>query len=84
MVPGGQGPNRTARLVGPHGHTGRGTQAARSQSFSSDAARDTASSVIALLAGAFMLARAAHDTAPVLAAARASAAIVRDALGSVP
>ncbi|MFB6872282.1 TetR/AcrR family transcriptional regulator [Streptomyces sp. NPDC056323] len=47
-----------------------------------DTARDTAGSVIALLEGAFMLARAAHDTAPVLAAARASAAIVREALGS--
>ncbi|MEU9314827.1 TetR/AcrR family transcriptional regulator [Streptomyces sp. NPDC048295] len=46
-----------------------------------DTARDTAGSVIALLEGAFMLARAAHDTAPVHTAARASAAIVRDALG---
>jgi AcrR family transcriptional regulator len=46
-----------------------------------DTARDTAGSVIALLEGAFMLARAAHDTAPVLAAARAAAASVRDALG---
>ncbi|MFG2220905.1 hypothetical protein ACGFN1_39920 [Streptomyces sp. NPDC048685] len=46
-----------------------------------ETARDTAGSVIALLKGAFMLGRAAHDTAPVLAAARASAAIVRYALG---
>ncbi|GGV89215.1 putative transcriptional regulator, TetR family protein [Streptomyces gelaticus] len=47
-----------------------------------DTARDTAGSVIALLEGSFMLARAAHDTTPVHTAARASAAIVRDALGS--
>ncbi|MGW0961308.1 TetR/AcrR family transcriptional regulator [Streptomyces gelaticus] len=47
-----------------------------------DTARDTAGSVIALLEGAFMLARAAHDATPVHTAARASAAIVRDALGS--
>ncbi|WP_434350916.1 LmrA/YxaF family transcription factor [Streptomyces sp. NBC_01243] len=46
-----------------------------------ETARDTAGSVIALLEGAIMLGRAAHDTAPLLAAARASAAIVRDALG---
>ncbi|MEU6923285.1 MULTISPECIES: TetR/AcrR family transcriptional regulator [unclassified Streptomyces] len=47
-----------------------------------DTARDTAGSVIALLEGAFMLARAAHDTAPVRTAARAAAAVVRDALES--
>ncbi|MFI2764714.1 TetR/AcrR family transcriptional regulator [Streptomyces echinatus] len=44
------------------------------------AARETATSVIALLEGAFMLGRAARSTAPVLAAARAAAAIVRAAL----
>ncbi|MFH8342427.1 TetR/AcrR family transcriptional regulator [Streptomyces sp. AM6-12] len=43
-------------------------------------ARDTASSVIALLEGAFMLARAARSTAPVLAASGSAAAIVRAAL----
>ncbi|MFJ9864217.1 hypothetical protein [Streptomyces sp. NPDC101165] len=42
-------------------------------------ARETASSVIALLEGAFMLGRAARSTAPVLAAAKAAAAIVRAA-----
>ncbi|MFG2999594.1 TetR/AcrR family transcriptional regulator [Streptomyces sp. NPDC048340] len=45
-----------------------------------ETARATASSVIALLEGAFMLGRAAHDTTPVRAAARAASAIVRDAL----
>ncbi|MFD5710465.1 TetR/AcrR family transcriptional regulator [Streptomyces pharetrae] len=45
------------------------------------AARETAGSVIALLEGAFMLGRAARSTAPVLAAGRAAAAIVRAALG---
>ncbi|SEE23172.1 transcriptional regulator, TetR family [Streptomyces sp. 2231.1] len=44
------------------------------------AARDTASSVIALLEGAFMLGRATRSTAPVLAAGRAAAAVVRAAL----
>jgi hypothetical protein len=44
------------------------------------AARETAGSVIALLEGAFMLGRAARSTAPVLAASRAAAAIVRAAL----
>jgi AcrR family transcriptional regulator len=44
------------------------------------AARETASSVIALLEGAFMLGRAARSTAPVLAASRAAAAIVQAAL----
>lgn len=44
------------------------------------AARETAGSVIALLEGAFMLGRAARSTAPVLAAAKAAAAIVRAAL----
>ena len=44
------------------------------------AARETAGSVIALLEGAFMLGRAARSTAPVLAAGRAAAAIVRGAL----
>ena len=43
------------------------------------AARDTASSVIALLEGAFMLGRATRSTAPVLAAATAAAAVVRAA-----
>ncbi|MFY4718290.1 TetR/AcrR family transcriptional regulator [Streptomyces sp. LaBMicrA B280] len=43
-------------------------------------AHDTAASVIALLEGAFMLARAARSTAPVLAASTAAAAIVRAAL----
>jgi AcrR family transcriptional regulator len=43
-------------------------------------ARETAGSVIALLEGAFMLGRAARSTAPVLAAGRAAAAIVRTAL----
>ncbi|MFD7298567.1 TetR/AcrR family transcriptional regulator [Streptomyces sp. NPDC059897] len=43
------------------------------------AARETASSVIALLEGAFMLGRAARSTEPVLAASRAAAAIVRAA-----
>ncbi|MEW2625497.1 TetR/AcrR family transcriptional regulator [Streptomyces sp. NPDC048106] len=43
-------------------------------------ARETATSVIALLEGAFMLARAARSTAPVLAASKAAAAIVRAAL----
>ncbi|MFH8773259.1 MULTISPECIES: TetR/AcrR family transcriptional regulator [unclassified Streptomyces] len=44
------------------------------------AARETASSVIALLEGAFMLGRAARSTTPVLSAAKAAAAIVRAAL----
>ncbi|MFJ9930350.1 DNA-binding transcriptional regulator, AcrR family [Streptomyces misionensis] len=44
------------------------------------AARETAASVIALLEGAFMLARAARSTAPVLSASGAAAAIVRAAL----
>ncbi|MFD4315861.1 TetR/AcrR family transcriptional regulator [Streptomyces sp. NPDC058548] len=44
------------------------------------AAHETASSVIALLEGAFMLGRAARSTDPVTAAARAAAAIVRAAL----
>ncbi|MFE9651074.1 TetR/AcrR family transcriptional regulator [Streptomyces sp. NPDC006365] len=44
------------------------------------AARETASSVIALLEGAFMLGRAGRSTAPVLAAGRAAAAIVRAVL----
>ncbi|MEV8593482.1 TetR/AcrR family transcriptional regulator [Streptomyces sp. NPDC052012] len=44
------------------------------------AARETASSVIALLEGAFMLGRAARSTAPVLAAGRAATAIVRAVL----
>ncbi|NSC19868.1 TetR/AcrR family transcriptional regulator [Streptomyces albus subsp. chlorinus] len=43
-------------------------------------ARETASSVIALLEGAFMLGRAARSTAPVLAAGKAAAAVVRAAL----
>ncbi|GLX54365.1 TetR/AcrR family transcriptional regulator [Streptomyces sp. MB22_4] len=43
-------------------------------------ARDTATSVIALLEGSFMLSRAARSTAPVLAASGAAAAIVRAAL----
>jgi AcrR family transcriptional regulator len=43
-------------------------------------ARETAGSVIALLEGAFMLGRAARSTAPVLAASRAAATIVRAAL----
>jgi AcrR family transcriptional regulator len=45
------------------------------------AVRETASSVIALLEGAFMLGRAARSTAPVLAAGTAAAAIVRAAAG---
>jgi AcrR family transcriptional regulator len=44
------------------------------------AARETASSVIALLEGAFMLGRAARSTEPVRAAGTAAAAIVRAAL----
>ncbi|MDX2562581.1 TetR/AcrR family transcriptional regulator [Streptomyces sp. TX20-6-3] len=44
------------------------------------AAHETASSVIALLQGAFMLGRAARSTDPVTAAARAAAAVVREAL----
>ncbi|WP_329280450.1 TetR/AcrR family transcriptional regulator [Streptomyces sp. NBC_00691] len=44
------------------------------------AAHETASSVIALLEGAFMLGRAARSTDPVTAAARAAAAVVRAAL----
>ncbi|MGW4563479.1 TetR/AcrR family transcriptional regulator [Streptomyces sp. NPDC004561] len=44
------------------------------------AARETAGSVVALLEGAFMLGRAARSTAPVLAAGRAAAAVVRAAL----
>ncbi|MEU0007929.1 TetR/AcrR family transcriptional regulator [Streptomyces sp. NPDC006314] len=44
-------------------------------------ARETAGSVIALLEGAFMLGRAARSTAPVLAAGKAAAAIVRAARG---
>ncbi|MEU6773734.1 TetR/AcrR family transcriptional regulator [Streptomyces sp. NPDC046759] len=43
-------------------------------------ARETASSVIALLEGAFMPGRAARGTEPVRAAGRAAAAIVRAAL----
>ncbi|MEU9481452.1 TetR/AcrR family transcriptional regulator [Streptomyces sp. NPDC048191] len=43
-------------------------------------ARETASSVIALLEGAFMLGRAARSTEPVRAAGTAAAAIVRAAL----
>ncbi|MFB7632233.1 TetR/AcrR family transcriptional regulator [Streptomyces sp. NPDC056149] len=43
-------------------------------------ARETASAVIALLEGAFMLGRAARSTAPVLTAGKAAAAIVRAAL----
>ncbi|MGM0348879.1 MULTISPECIES: TetR/AcrR family transcriptional regulator [Streptomyces] len=43
-------------------------------------AHDTAASVIALLEGAFMLARAARSTAPVLAASGAAAAVIRAAL----
>ncbi|MFE7316063.1 TetR/AcrR family transcriptional regulator [Streptomyces sp. NPDC057555] len=43
------------------------------------AARETAGSVIALLEGAFMLGRAARSTAPVIAAGRAAAAVVRAA-----
>ncbi|MFB6514905.1 TetR/AcrR family transcriptional regulator [Streptomyces virginiae] len=43
------------------------------------AAHETASSVIALLEGAFMLGRAARSTDPVLAASRAAAAVVRAA-----
>ncbi|MFF2789478.1 TetR/AcrR family transcriptional regulator [Streptomyces sp. NPDC058049] len=43
------------------------------------AAHETASSVIALLEGAFMLGRAARSTGPVLAASRAAAAVVRAA-----
>ncbi|AKN71552.1 MULTISPECIES: TetR/AcrR family transcriptional regulator [Streptomyces] len=46
------------------------------------AARETATSVIALLEGAFMLGRAARSTAPVLAAGTAAAAIVRSALAA--
>ncbi|MFJ5138201.1 TetR/AcrR family transcriptional regulator [Streptomyces sp. NPDC088707] len=44
------------------------------------AAHETASSVIALLEGAFMLGRAARSTDPVTAAARAAAAVVRAAM----
>lgn len=44
------------------------------------AARETASSVIALLEGAFMLGRAARSAEPVRAAGTAAAAIVRAAL----
>ncbi|MFE5944338.1 TetR/AcrR family transcriptional regulator [Streptomyces sp. NPDC056480] len=44
------------------------------------AAHESASSVIALLQGAFMLGRAARSTDPVTAAARAAAAVVRAAL----
>ncbi|MGW5433277.1 TetR/AcrR family transcriptional regulator [Streptomyces sp. NPDC004059] len=44
------------------------------------AARETASSVIALLEGAFMLGRAARSTEPVRAAGTAAVAIVRAAL----
>ncbi|MEV6112927.1 hypothetical protein AB0L59_10455 [Streptomyces sp. NPDC052109] len=44
------------------------------------AARETASSVIALLEGAFMLGRAARSTEPVRAAGTAAAAVVRAAL----
>ncbi|WP_328789525.1 TetR/AcrR family transcriptional regulator [Streptomyces sp. NBC_00273] len=43
------------------------------------AAHETASSVIALLEGAFMLGRAARSTDPVLAASRAATAVVRAA-----
>ncbi|WP_030754896.1 MULTISPECIES: TetR/AcrR family transcriptional regulator [unclassified Streptomyces] len=43
------------------------------------AAHETASSVIALLEGAFMLGRAARSTDPVLAASRAAVAVVRAA-----
>ncbi|QTI46738.1 TetR family transcriptional regulator C-terminal domain-containing protein [Streptomyces nojiriensis] len=43
------------------------------------AAHETASSVLALLEGAFMLGRAARSTGPVLAAAKAAAAVVRAA-----
>ncbi|MGW1805509.1 TetR/AcrR family transcriptional regulator [Streptomyces sp. NPDC002078] len=46
------------------------------------AARETASSVIALLEGAFMLGRAARSTEPVRAAGTAAAAIVRAALSA--
>ncbi|MBY8840279.1 TetR/AcrR family transcriptional regulator [Streptomyces sp. SP2-10] len=46
------------------------------------AARETATSVIALLEGAFMLGRAARSTAPVLAAGKAATAIVRSALNT--
>lgn len=42
--------------------------------------RETATSVIALLEGAFMLGRAARSTTPVLTAGTAAAAIVRSAL----
>ncbi|WP_327263571.1 TetR/AcrR family transcriptional regulator [Streptomyces sp. NBC_01232] len=48
------------------------------------AAHETASSVIALLEGAFMLGRAARSTAPVLAASRAATAIVRAARSTLP
>ncbi|QLJ02275.1 hypothetical protein HZZ00_15405 [Streptomyces sp. NEAU-sy36] len=44
------------------------------------AARETAASVIALLEGAFVLARAARGTAPVLPASAAAAAVVRAAV----
>lgn len=44
------------------------------------AAHETASSVIALLEGAFMLGRGARSTDPVTAAARAAAAVVRATL----
>lgn len=46
------------------------------------AARETASSVIALLEGAFMLGRAARSTEPVRTAGTAAAAIVRMALAA--
>ncbi|MFE8950026.1 TetR/AcrR family transcriptional regulator [Streptomyces sp. NPDC007856] len=46
------------------------------------AARETASSVIALLEGAFMLGRAARSAEPVRAAGTAAAAIVRMALAA--
>ncbi|MGW1910151.1 TetR/AcrR family transcriptional regulator [Streptomyces sp. NPDC002076] len=46
------------------------------------AARETASSVIALLEGAFMLGRAARSTEPVRTAGTAAAAIVRAALAA--
>lgn len=46
--------------------------------------RATATSVIALLEGAFMLGRAARSTAPVLDAAPAAAAIVRAAAAAGP
>ena len=48
------------------------------------ASRPTATSVIALLEGAFMLARASRSTAPVLDAAPAAAAVVRAAAAGAP